>query len=700
MPNGLTRQQFAQSIKTKYPQYAQMEDEQLVTQVIAKHPQYESQLAEPAAPQANQASMGGGMLTGAMETVKNIPGSAAQFAKDITAPIHSPVQTAKGIGGLAKGLVQMLAPGEQGSEENVRNVGRFLAERYGGMDEILKTLRTDPVGIAADIGGLLTGGAGLAVKGAATAGRVAAASRATGRVGRALQSGAQTAGAVARRAGDVAKQAGRAIDPARAAAKVGSAVGRGAGNAVAEVLGLTTGATATPIKVAFEAGREGGGRMFAQSMRGKVPLDDVVEQAREALGNMHKRKMSDYREGISKAFSGRPARGNTTSVLPEEAREAISWRRAEGEYYPRRFEPIHEVKDWEKVERIVKSALDGNEVQPFLIDGNPGNGNLLTGTHRAAANDILRDLGETEIPFVSLDDLPPQARNRINEYVEVEDFRSHGIDDVFDEIYPKTKPVTTDTAATPLDFGRVAEQVQEATSGATFKGQDISRSTAQVRSQIGELFDRWGKLDPAQFHTVEGLDALRKAVGDVMDSTEFGTPARRTANQVYAAVRKAVSDQAPGYADALKQYHEATNHLRDLERDLSLGNKAATATALRKLQAVMREDVASAYGARAGYARELEGAGAAGLREGLAGQAMSTLAPRGLARGVAGAGAGAGVALQPAMLPLLAGASPRLVGEASLLAGRGSGKLAQYLGQLPSVTPQISFQAGRAGRVQ
>ena len=66
------------------------------------------------------------MLSGAMETAKNIPGSAAQFAKDITAPIHSPIQTGKGIYGLAKGLVQMLVPGEQGSEENARNVGRFL----------------------------------------------------------------------------------------------------------------------------------------------------------------------------------------------------------------------------------------------------------------------------------------------------------------------------------------------------------------------------------------------------------------------------------------------------------------------------------------------------------------------------------------------------------------------------------------------
>ena len=55
-----------------------------------------------------------------------------------------------------------------------------------------------------------------------------------------------------------------------------------------------------------------------------------------------------------------------------------------------------------------------------------------------------------------------------------------------------------DTADTPLDFGKIAEQVQEATSGSTFKGQDISRSTAQVRSQLGELFRPLGEARPGR----------------------------------------------------------------------------------------------------------------------------------------------------------------------------------------------------------
>ena len=116
----------------------------------------------------------------AQSAVRNIPSSAGRFVRDITAPIHSPIETGKGLYGLAKGLVQMVIPGEQGSEQNARAVGDFLKERYGGVDAIKRTIATDPVGIAADVAGVVTGGAGLAVKAAGTAGKVG---RVAGRCG-------------------------------------------------------------------------------------------------------------------------------------------------------------------------------------------------------------------------------------------------------------------------------------------------------------------------------------------------------------------------------------------------------------------------------------------------------------------------------------------------------------------------------------
>ena len=53
-------------------------------------------LASSATPEPQSMGMGE-MMGGA---IRNFPGSAVQFAKDITAPIHSPVQTAKGLGNL------------------------------------------------------------------------------------------------------------------------------------------------------------------------------------------------------------------------------------------------------------------------------------------------------------------------------------------------------------------------------------------------------------------------------------------------------------------------------------------------------------------------------------------------------------------------------------------------------------------------
>ena len=143
-------QEFAASIKAKYPQYAEMPDDELVTRILDKHPVYrdritppEPQPAQATTPEAPQ-SMGLGEM--ASSAVGNLPGSALQFAKDVTAPIHSPIETAKGLGGLAAGVVQNRvreaknfalgsddAPGE--NEQKLEALVSFIGERYGGLEE-------------------------------------------------------------------------------------------------------------------------------------------------------------------------------------------------------------------------------------------------------------------------------------------------------------------------------------------------------------------------------------------------------------------------------------------------------------------------------------------------------------------------------------------------------------------------------------
>ena len=547
-------QEFAASIKAKYPQYAEIPDDELVTRILDKHPVYRERITQPppqAAPEAPPQSMGLGEM--ASSAVGNLPGSAWQLAKDVTAPIHSLVETATALGGLAAGGSQRVArstrkmlgveseePGAQ--EGNVDALISFVSERYGGLENIKRTVAEDPAGFLADIAGLAMGGGGAVAKAAGTAGKL---------------------GSVAKKV----SQAGRAIDPARLASAGAKRAGRAASTAVSEVLGLMGGTSAAPIKVGFGAGRKAGlkgGGAFLENIKGKIPMDEVVEQARTAVGKMHHDKMEAYRTGLGSAFK--------------------------------------------------------------------------------------------------------------------------------------------DTAQKPIDFGKVAETADKAMTQGKFKGVDISESTSAVRTKIQDRLEQWKALDPAEFHTVEGMDALRKSIGDVVDSAPFSTPERRLAEQVYFAVRKSVEAQAPGYGKVLKNYHEASKHLKDLEQALSLGKSAATETALRKLQAVMRNDVTSAYGKRAEYAKELAGAGAGNLEEALAGQAMQPWMPRAFASRVGSLGTGAATAsgmISPYALPLVAAASPRIVGTAAYRAGQASSPLAAIMAQfnkLPPGTGQASFQAGRAAR--
>ena len=547
-------QEFAASIKAKYPQYAEIPDDELVTRVLDKHPVYRDRISQPqAAPEAPQ-SMGLGEM--ASSAVGNLPGSAWQFAKDVTAPIHSPIQTAKGLGGLAAGAYERMGRGAKGlalgpeaaqklkpgeNEGSVDALVSFVSERFGGLENIKRTVAEDPAGFLADIAGLAMGGGGLAAKAAGTAGKL---------------------GSVAKKVG----QAGRAIDPVRLASAGAKGAGRAASTAVSEVLGLTTGASAAPIKVAFRSGKQGGAKSkaFLESIKGDVPMDQVVEEARAAVGNMHKAKMEAYRSGLGSAFK--------------------------------------------------------------------------------------------------------------------------------------------DTAQTPIDFGKVSGTVEKAMGQGRFKGVDISESTSAVRTKIQSRLEQWAKLDPAEFHTVEGMDALRKSIGDVVDSAPYGTPERRLANEVYFSVRKSVEAQAPGYGKVLKGYHEASKSLKNLERGLSLGKNAASETALRKLQAVMRNDVSSAYGKRGEYAAQLVESGAANLEPTLAGQALQPWTPRALASRVGSLGtgvAGASGMISPYALPLVGAASPRVVGMAAHRAGQASrplSKLAELMAKLPPGTGQASFQAGRAAR--
>lgn len=113
--------------------------------------------------------------------VSNIVPSAQRFGSDIVSAVTHPIETVKNLGRVAAGGIEKLIPGEQQHEVYANAVGKFFADRYGGVENIKKTLAEDPIGLAADLSMLLTGGSTAGARLTGTAGEI---SRVAGTVGR------------------------------------------------------------------------------------------------------------------------------------------------------------------------------------------------------------------------------------------------------------------------------------------------------------------------------------------------------------------------------------------------------------------------------------------------------------------------------------------------------------------------------------
>lgn len=452
--------------------------------------------------------------------VENAPASALQFGQAVAQPFIHPVETAQNLGAIGKGVLQKVGLWSgTDSEKYADAVGKFMIERYGSEDAIKKSIATDPVGVAADIATVLTGGGGLAARAPGIVGKV----------------------------GEIAGAAGRAVDPLTAAAKSAKVGGR----MVSELAGVYTGAGSTAIQTAAKAGAEGGeaGKAFLDNLRGVAPAEEVVNDAKAAVTQLRTERGNVYRANMAKI----------------------------------------------------------------------------------GANDTV------------------------------------------------------------LDFGKIDNAVQKVAAVKTYKGQVLSEKTAGIRTELTNAVEGWKNLDPAQFHTAEGLDALKQKLGDIRDATQYGTPERVVADGVYKAVYNTIVDEAPEYAKVMKGYEQASNLIREMEKTLSLNPKASIDTSLRKLQSVLRNNVNTNYGRRLELVDFLKRAGAPHLMEKLAGQSLGEWAPRGLSRLILG-GEGAYLLANPshaaAIAAGIAGSSPMLSGAAAYGAGAATRLPLRTLGR-------SAYQAGR-----
>ena len=483
---------------------------------------------------ASLASQFGGQIEGADtpwadvpgRALSNIPRSAANIAEGVYQTIRHPIDTATTLGKAALGAAENVGGGimnkavglfdpelvafneanRQNSEsQKVANaIGQFYKNRYGSMQGFKEAIAEDPLGVVADASTVLTGGGAIASKIPGL-----------------------------RAAGQTAIRAGTAIDPLANTLKV---VGKGtelAGKGIANVIGgMGTHTGGKSIQDAFTAGAAGGTKAseFADNLRGNVPMDDIVDQAKLALENMRVQRGAAYRSGMAGVA------GNTT----------------------------------------------------------------------------------------------------------------------------------------PIGFQPVIQAIDDTKNIGLYRGQVKNADAVAVQQQIAKKVGEWQSLDPTVFHTPEGMDALKQAIGGIREGTEHGTPARLVADKVYNAVKDQIVKQAPEYAKTMKDYETASSLVKEIQRAFSLGEKATIDTAMRKLQSLSRNNVSTNYGNRTSLAKELEKAGATNLGSNISAQALNSWLPRGLAGKLSASATalGGGAMMHPATVPLLAAQSPRLMGEAALGAGR------------------------------
>ena len=439
--------------------------------------------------------------------VSNAIPSGVALAKNLVTPILHPIDTVSAIGEVGASLLGKMGVTDH-SPAAANAVGKYFSDRYGGIENLKHTISTDPAGFALDASMLLTGGGSAAAKLPGFAGKF----------------------------GAVALKAGRAIDPIAGTAKAVTAGAKIVGPVAAKVasvpLGMTTGAGHLAIETAAKSGFNGGSAAdaFRANMRGNVPIENVVTQARGALSNMRDARGTDYRAGMSE------------------------------------------------------------------VRGDPAT----------------------------------------------------------------------------LDFAPIAKAVSDVKDRGFFKGKVIDPAAAGAWKQISKSVADWQKSNPDHFHTPEGLDALKRNIGNIAEGEPHGTPGRNAADAVYHAVKDQIVAQAPVYGKTMRDYEQASSLLKEIEQTLSLKKSANVDTTVRKLQSIMRNNANTNYGKRASLAEMLSKNGAPDLVPSLAGQSLSAAQPRGLAGSAALLGGGAALATASPLLAGLVASSPRIVGEASYYAGKAA----------------------------
>jgi hypothetical protein len=119
---------------------------------------------------------------------------------------------------------------------------------------------------------------------------------------------------------------------------------------------------------------------------------------------------------------------------------------------------------------------------------------------------------------------------------------------------------------TVLSFSGIDNALQNAFDKVMFKGKVKNQEAVDRLNEIKTMIDDWKAQNPADFHTAEGLDALKQSIGQVVEKVQPRTQADMVVKNVYNSVKSEIVKQAPTYAKTMQAYTEATDQIREIER--------------------------------------------------------------------------------------------------------------------------------------
>lgn len=241
-----------------------------------------------------------------------------------------------------------------------------------------------------------------------------------------------------------------------------------------------------------------------------------------------------------------------------------------------------------------------------------------------------------------------RARNYLQQF--------NAIAEADQQILPTTETIQQNLTSKLQDFGvRFTDEGLDF-SRSSFRGDDAS--IRQIES-LYELINEWG--NEAGDLTGLGLDRLKRVIDNIpVANPKTGSIITSTRQQV----RQTLIENVPGYEKMVNDYEKISNLVDDVNKTLSLGGQEDTA--LRKLTSALRDN----NDFRQALVSDLSEQGGRDINAMIAGQQLSEATPRGLMSLLATAvgtgtvlSGGVAALFSPAILPIVATGSPRVVGE-------------------------------------